>query len=282
MSIEQQIFKRGSTTYYFSSKFFPSDVRREVYKLYSFVRVADDYVDQEPPQADAFKTLVKDWRAASKDPQYKVAASPHDKTPTRVIKNMVSLQRTYSLEQQWVEDFLRSMKSDINPKPFQTLDQTLDYIHGSAEVIGLMVSSILGLPPSAQESAIMQGRAMQMINFIRDIKEDNQLGRCYFPVTELEHFGLPDLSETAAQSHRREFTDFIRFQIDRYRQWQAQAAKDYKTIPYRYRVPIRTAADMYSWTADQIYQDPFVVFDRTVKPHRMRVVHTAFKRSVRA
>lgn len=44
MASDEEIFKKGSTTYYWSSKFFPKKVRKDVLKFYSFVRVVDDYV----------------------------------------------------------------------------------------------------------------------------------------------------------------------------------------------------------------------------------------------
>ena len=39
----KNIFKKGSKTYFNSSLFFPRDVREDVFKLYSFVRTADDF-----------------------------------------------------------------------------------------------------------------------------------------------------------------------------------------------------------------------------------------------
>lgn len=42
------IFKRGSKTYFYSTLFFPPDVKARVFSLYSFVRTADDLVDSVP------------------------------------------------------------------------------------------------------------------------------------------------------------------------------------------------------------------------------------------
>jgi phytoene synthase len=35
---------------------------------------------------------------------------------------------------------------------------------------------------------------------------------------------------------------------------------------------VKTAADMYNWTARRIQQDPLVVFRRKVKPSRGRIL----------
>lgn len=64
---EQEIFREGSTTYYFSSRFFPHAIRQDVFRLYSFVRVADDYVDSSPPQTDRFYALRTVWDTAKNE-----------------------------------------------------------------------------------------------------------------------------------------------------------------------------------------------------------------------
>ena len=51
----REIFRRGSTTFFNSSLFFPPDIRRDVTALYAFVRVADDYVDAVPQQREEFE-----------------------------------------------------------------------------------------------------------------------------------------------------------------------------------------------------------------------------------
>lgn len=235
------------------------------------MRTADDYVDAVPQQRAHFKSFCRAWDKAIKNPAFDTAHEADEEVSTRVIKNMVQLTRDYAFDVAWIQTFLTSMQSDLDGRTYQTLDDALEYMHGSAEVIGLMMAKIMGLPPAAYEAAMLQGRAMQYINFIRDIAEDNGLGRCYFPREHIERFGLPDLSEETARTNRAAFTKFIRFEIGRYRKWQAEAEEGYQYLPARYRVPVKTAADMYSWTAKQIEKDPLMVFVYKIKPSKRRV-----------
>ncbi|WP_276308956.1 phytoene/squalene synthase family protein [Sphaerochaeta halotolerans] len=115
----------------------------------------------------------------------------------------------------------------------------------------------------------MLGRAMQYINFIRDIAEDNGLGRRYLPLLDTP---LEALSEKEAKKNPEAFSAFIRREIERYQGWQKEAAKGYSYIPRRYRIPIMTATDMYCWTASQIAKDPFIVFESQVKPPKFRIL----------
>jgi ferredoxin len=58
--------------------------------------------------------------------------------------------------------------------------QTVNAVNKSPAVRSMMESA-LGVDKKAYKYAKLQGRAMQYINFIRDISEDNQLKRLYFP-----------------------------------------------------------------------------------------------------
>lgn len=281
MEEEQKIFKKGSTTYYFASKFFPKKVRDDVYRLYSFVRIADNYVDETPKQTKKLLALEKSYESAVEDHAFDATAHKWDETDVRVIKNIVRLQHKYKFERAWVEAFFTSMKMDIDPKPFKDIDASLKYVHGSAEVIGLMMAKILKLPEEAYEAAKAQGRAMQWINFIRDINEDNKLGRLYFPKSDLKKYGLKDLSQETALANPEKFKKFVRFQLDRYSKWQAEAIDGLHHIPERSRVSVKTAIDMYNWTARKIERDPLIVFNKKIKPSKRQVIRKVIKNTAK-
>lgn len=264
---EQEIFRRGSTTYYWSSRFFPREVRDDVFRLYSFVRTADDYVDEIPVRPKDFFELKTAWKTGD----IKGATTLNQ----MVLKNMAELTKRYKFDKKWVDDFLAAMESDLLPAPHKTLKDSQDYIYGSAGVIGLMMARIMGLPSEANECALAQGNAMQWVNFIRDIDEDNGLGRSYFPSSEIKKFGLKNLSKAEAHKKPEQFQAFVQFQIDRYREWQAEANQGFRYIPRRLRIPLKTAVSMYDWTAREIEKDPFVVFRRKVKPSKLRVFAAA-------
>ncbi len=271
-SIEQQIFQKGSTTYYFSSQFFPSKIREDVFKLYSFVRVVDDYVDTIPARGEEFRKLRQAWDQAKNDSSFDTKPALSDNIDVRVIKNIVHVMRKYHYDQAWVESFLESMQADIDNKTYSTIEDTIWYMYGSAEVIGLMMARIMGLEDKALEAAKLQGRAMQFINFLRDIAEDNALGRCYFPSDDLKKFELSDLSEATVSSNQQAFKDFMQFELERYNQWQTEADLGFKYIPRRLRIPLQTAVDMYNWTGRVIAVDPMVIFTRKIKPRKRRVL----------
>ncbi|MBN2058259.1 MAG: phytoene/squalene synthase family protein [Candidatus Saganbacteria bacterium] len=258
------IFRAGSQTYFNSAVFLPSKVRGDVFVLYAFVRTADDFVDRLPQDKAALLNFRRDL----------VRAQAAEKTGNKVVDEFVKLMRRRSFHFEWIDAFLKSMEMDTFKQRYNTLAETQEYMYGSAEVVGLMMARILDLPDEANYCAELLGRAMQYINFIRDIKEDLALGRVYLPMAELAAKGLDSLAEDRVALQQETFCAFIKHQIKRYEEWQRQAEEGYKYISWRYLVPIRTAADMYRWTARKIYQDPLIVYREKVKPSCLRIYMT--------
>ena len=48
-------------------------------------------------------------------------------------------------------------------------------------------------------------------------------------------------------------------------------------IPRRMRVAVKTASDMYLWTATEIYKNPFIVYDTQIKPTWHKVLLNGVK-----
>ena len=256
---QYEIFKSGSKTYFQTSLFFPPELRRDVFILYAFVRVADNFVDDAPQDEKGFADFCRGWERAD-------CGIP---SGLPIIDDFVDLSRRRGFESSWIRAFLASMAMDLGTVEFESLSETLAYIYGSAEVIGLFMSRIMGLPEAALPHARMLGRAMQYINFLRDIPEDNRLGRRYLPIGGS---GLKGLSEDEARRIPDVFRTWFRSQSALYRRWHEEALKGYGYIPRRYLLPIRTAEDMYLWTAETLESDPIKVFQRKVKPKRRRIL----------
>ena len=256
-----EIFKKGSKTYFNSSLFFSKEILEEVKILYAFVRIADDFVDSVPQQPEKFNEFVEEYRNGLK----KGSDDP-------VIGPFVELAKKRNFEEKWTEAFFDSMRWDLSSPKMRTIDESLRYIYGSAEVIGLYMAKILELDETAFNYAKMLGRAMQYANFIRDIDEDSAFGRVYLP---LEGSGFSNLEKDVTGHKPLKFRMFVQNEIRRFSHWQAEAEKGFKFIPYRSRVAVRTASDMYKWTMKKIYDDPFVIYDMKVKPSKLRIYLTA-------
>lgn len=268
--VKNKIFKKGSRTYFYSSLFFPKIIRAEVATLYAFVRTADDYVDSIPQRKDEFDNFCLNFNSAwSKD-----------FSGNKIIDEFIILARKKELKKDWIDSFLHSMAEDLEKKKYYNISETLNYIYGSAEVIGLMMARLMGLPNESYRGAQLLGRSMQQINFIRDIKEDNDLERQYLPIEEMQKAGLLSLNLITAKKNKKAYIDFIETQIERYKQWQQEAEKYFIFLPWRYQIPIRTASAMYNYTAKKIINNPFLVFEKKIKPNKVRIISTGFQQLI--
>ena len=267
-----EIFRKGSTTYYYSTKLFPAKIKKEVTQLYNFVRVADDYVDSVPQNTKGFMDFKNEY--------YRVLSG--ETSDNKVITDFVKLSQKRKFENEWVDAFLLSMEMDTRKSRYDNLDELNTYLYGSAEVIGLMMNKVMNVNKSADESARYLGKAMQFINFIRDIDEDLDLKRTYFPVEDLESFGLSGLTRGEARRKPKRFKAFVRSQIQLYFRWQKRAELGFKFIPKNMRIAVKTASDMYLWTAKEIYKNPFIVYDLKIKPTWTKVLLNGLRNTVNA
>lgn len=279
MDQKEKVFKSSSTTYYYSSLFFPKEILQKVTTVYAYVRIADNFVDNLPQDKKGYAEFI------SYTNKYYIGKSiPESYTYHDVITDFVDLAKDHQFKKSWINSFHFSMTSDISNKKivYQDFQQLNQYIYGSAEVIGLFLAKILKLPEASFSGARAQGYAMQYINFIRDIAEDCQLKRQYLPQTQLQNFGIKNLcKKPQTEKEVTKFTKFITSQIKLYNEYQQKAENSYRYIPYRYRVPIATAANLYKWTGEQILANPLMVYHKKIKPTKLQVILMFIKQAIK-
>lgn len=260
LSPEDNIIKSHSPAFWEATKLLPKEQRLDFRALYSFVRVTDNYVDLKQPDVNNFLEVAALWQS-----KQVITGETINQIVTKNIKTLIS---QHKIQKTWVDAFLKTMASDLKPQKFKTLKDSLNYTYGSAEVIGLMLAMIMGLPKKAYPFAKLQGRSWQWLNFIRDIKEDTELGRCYFPQDDLSKFGLSNLTPLEINKHQLLFKKFVRFQLGRYFEWSNKAKMGYKFIPSNCQQAIISSANKYDQLALAILKDPLIVIGTELLPLR--------------
>ena len=250
------IFHQGSKTMFYSSLFFPKKIRNDVFVLYGFVRTADNLVDSLPQDIAGFYKLKQKYEQSQQGIN----------TGDVVIDSFTELAERKNFNPKWTEAFLNSMEMDLTKKTYDTLDETLEYVYGAAEVMGLYMIKILGLNKNTYIFSRYLGRALQCINAIRDIAEDLEFGRSYIPLSDLDQYELESLEYNYTKQHPQRFSGFIKDQISRYCRWQEIAEKGFHFVPKRYLICVKTLSDMYNWTAEQILKNPYIIYKWKVKP----------------
>jgi 15-cis-phytoene synthase len=264
MEKNNEIFKKGSKTYFNSSKFFSEEVKKDVSILYAFVRTADDLVDSIPQKKEDFFEFKKNFYLSRKGIK-----------TTKIIDDFITIEKKFRFNKLWAKAFLNAMEKDLTVNSYKDMKSLLKYVYGSAEVVGLFMAKILKLDKKSYSYARLLGRSMQYINFIRDINEDSKIGRIYFPKSDLKKYGLSSLKKEEILKNPKSFEKFISKQLSYYKKWSKQSLDGFKFIPKKDRVAIKTATKMYLWTAKIIEKDPLIVFKKKVKPSKLRIFKTA-------
>ena len=103
-----------------------------------------------------------------------------------ILQSFQETVKKYNVDKELIYQFLHSMEMDLQKIDYNS-DLYSEYIHGSAEVVGLMCLQVFteGDKEKYEELkpyAMKLGSAFQKVNFLRDLKDDYQhLGRTYFP-----------------------------------------------------------------------------------------------------
>ncbi len=179
------ITNKYSTSFSKGIKAFDKRFRAPIYAIYGFVRYADEIVDTF--HAHDQSLLMHDFKEqAFKAIKEKISMNP-------VLQSFQSVVNIYHIEEELIEAFLTSMEMDLDRKTYDA-EGYADYVHGSAEVIGLMCLRVFCENNEEQyqrllPSARSLGAAFQKVNFLRDIKEDHaERGRIYFPGVDFSNF----------------------------------------------------------------------------------------------
>jgi 15-cis-phytoene synthase len=192
ISIEAQrtcsaIVKARAKHFYYGLALTPQPKRSAIYAIYAWMRQADDIVD-EPMEMAERRSRFATFCDASR--RVLDGETPSD----RVLEAVAFAQRTFGLPRSIFEDMLSAMEMDLSGLRVDTWATYERYCQGVAVSAGEAAVLIWGTRPGAREQALklarQAGLAFQTTNILRDIQEDQRLGRVYIPLELLASHGL--------------------------------------------------------------------------------------------
>jgi phytoene synthase len=248
----RQFNKRHGTTYYWSTLVLPKAKRPHVFALYGFCRYADDIVDDLGPVPVAERAAA----LASFGERF-FADLERGESDDPVLKAVVNTVRELRIDPECFRRFLRSMTMDLTVERYETWDDLLEYMDGSAAVIGEMMLPVLEPTASAAIAHARDlGNAFQLTNFLRDINEDLDRGRVYIPQEDVRRFGV----DLAARRCTPEFVQLMQFEIARCRELYASADIGLSMLPKQSARSIGAARVLYGRILDKIEARHYDVF----------------------
>lgn len=173
------------------------DKKQAMMALYDFCRVVDDGVDHAETHEQA-RTHLAFWKkeislifdSIQKNTDY------HFTPGHPVSRRLVPIAKRFGLHKEYFEDILAGQAMDVGGEMLRPTEERLDtYCYRVASSVGLIAIDILGYRhPDTPQFAIHLGKAMQLVNILRDVHEDAAKGRIYLPQETLARYGLEGIS----------------------------------------------------------------------------------------
>jgi 15-cis-phytoene synthase len=272
----RRVQRTHSKTYYFSTQLLPPEVKPHVHALYAFMRYADEIVDNP-----GHTSLDEQLAALEAFEEETMAAVTGEEVSNPVLRAYANTVRTRGIEPGNITAFMKSMKMDTYVFSYPTYEDLAVYTYGSAAVVGLMMCRVVGVADErAEEHAEALGVAMQLSNFLRDVREDWHRGRVYLPLEDLARFGYTEEDLRAGVVDER-FVELMRFEIGRTRRLYAAADEGIGYIPRGRRYPVIVARELYAAILDRIEAQGYDVFARRAETSRLGKLKVAAKCAAR-
>ena len=166
----RRVTRRHAKSFHFASRLLPRPARRHSYALYAFCRSADHAVDEAPNLVEAARRIARTRQDL--DLAFSEGLAP---------PMLLALRRTVrerAIPREPFDALLDGMTMDLTVSRYSNFAALDLYCHRAAGVVGLMMAHCFGYRHErCLPRAVALGKAMQLTNILRDVREDFNLGR---------------------------------------------------------------------------------------------------------
>ncbi len=250
-----RITRREAKNFAYGIMVLPRAKRQAIAAIYAFARRVDDVADGDLP-LDEKRARLEELRAAlAKDP-----ADP-------VFVALADARERFGIPQEPLEALIDGGLQDTEQATYADFAELRGYCEKVAGAVGLACVPVYGSDDT--DRAMTLGIALQLINIIRDVDEDQQLGRVYLPQDELAAFEVEELAPTP------QFRELMAFEAERARTFLAEGLRLLDSLDRRSALCVGTFAGLYGETLDRIEANGFDVFGEKTRlstPRKLAVV----------
>lgn len=188
----------------------PPNKRQIIRLVYWYARTADDIADEGTlPPDDRIYLLEQFQNEFQKSLDTRSELYPMNELANFIKSNKITVSHFLNL--------LSAFKQDVIKNRYENFDEILYYCERSANPVGRIVLEVFDLRDEylmCYSDRICT--ALQLINFIQDTKLDLEKNRLYYPLDELEKFGLRE-DDFFALKFNKSLMNYIKFSVDRAR-----------------------------------------------------------------
>jgi phytoene synthase len=246
----ERITRREARNFAYGIMVLPRPKRRAIAAIYAFARRVDDIADGE--LSDDEKRVRLEQLHANLD------APPADP----VLVALADARSHYPIPVQALHDLVDGGLQDTEQSRYADFEELLGYCRHVAGAVGVACIAVYG--SQDEERAQSLGVALQLINIIRDVREDWELGRVYLPQDELAAYGVAE-EDIAGGRVTPSWRALMSFQASRARAYLEEGLGLIDSLDGRSAACVGTFAGLYRATLDRIEARGFDVFDGSVR-----------------
>jgi hydroxysqualene synthase len=204
----EQIARSHYENFPVASRFVPKEIRKYVWTIYTFARIADDYADEPGYTLAERMDNLNQWE------QYLLECY-HGNPTHRAFAALAETVERFQIPVELFQDLLLAFRSDVTVRRYETFENVLEYCRRSANPIGRLLLLLFNYrSETLLELSDHICTALQLTNFWQDVSLDLQKDRIYLPLEDLEEFGYTE-QEFMEQKFNSRFRDLMAFQVQR-------------------------------------------------------------------
>ncbi len=191
------------------SMFARSHLRKHIFALFAFARVADDFADEAAYEGRRVRELDR-W-----EEQLHLAYRGHAEHPVFVA--LADTVDKFELPITEFTELLSGIRTDLERRRYATFDELLSYTRQAAAPVGRLLLYIGGYrAPELHAYAEDLAMAIAIARLIQDVPSDWERGRVYLPAQDMRHFGVSE-ADIATRRVSAAVGNLVRFEVARAR-----------------------------------------------------------------
>jgi phytoene synthase len=249
--------KTRAKNFYYGFAILPEEKRNAIYAAYAFSGLVDDIADELDDRFEQERQLA--------DARARLAACYEGKREGPLFLALGGAIDRFAVPHEYFKALVDGVEMDFTINRYASWDELYQYCYRVAAMVGLICTSIFGTrpDPAASDCAVAMGVALQIVNIMRDVREDAARGRVYFPADELAACGLDAAAILDCRVDER-FVELMRFQGRRAHDYFEQGEQLLPLLDLRSRMCVNVLQGIYQEILKRIEMCGYDVLTRRI------------------
>jgi phytoene synthase len=276
MQHSRAITKKSASNLALAFILLPREKRDAMAALYAFCRAVDDVADEDSVPTETRRAQLAAWR---KDIFRAVQNEVPEFASNQEFQPII---RRFHLPFALFDELIKGCEMDLNTLRYDDYEQLELYCHRVASVVGLLSIEIFGYKnPACHDYAEHLGKALQLTNILRDVKNDAARGRIYLPLSELKKFHVTE-AEILNSKCSENYSALAASVAARAKNFYQLARKTLPAEDRKSMVAAELMGSVYWQLLQKLEANRFNVFGaqpvRLSKPHKLALIFKSWVR----